>query len=136
MSNSSAPGGIISISDSSSVPSPPSDLDQLARYLVDSSSSDLEILQHCLGLQDLVQAPPLAKNMLVIAFDTESWVWDSKRLTEIGFCIIDSRDMRKVKDIGPHGQGLLQCMYWHHVRIQPNAHLINKEPFLSGNPDA
>ena len=110
-------------------------MNQLLPYLRQAQITDAMVLRHCLGLECLPDAPPSADNMIVISFNTESWVWDSDKLTEIGFCIFDSRDLRQVKDVGPYSQNLLKGMYWYHVRIQPNCHLVNREVFLRGDPD-
>ena len=108
---------------------------QLEVYLHSPGITDAMILRHLLGRERLPDAPPSADNMIVIGFDTESWVWDSEKLTEIGFCIFDSRELRQIKEAGPHGQNLLKGMYWYHVRIQPNCHLVNRASFLRGNPN-
>lgn len=113
---------------------PASEMRQLQNYL-EALHDEAAILRHCLGLQDLSNAPPVAKNMIVVAFDTEAWVWDSSQLTEIGFCVFDSRELRQHNDAGSYGENLLKGMYWYHVRIQPNCHLVNREPFLRGDPD-
>ncbi|KAJ4985335.1 hypothetical protein SVAN01_09186 [Stagonosporopsis vannaccii] len=99
------------------------------------SVDDATILRHCLGLEAVSNAPAIAEDMIVVAFDTESWVWDSSKLTEIGFCVFDFRDLRRVEDVGPYGENLLMGMYWYPIRVQPIAHLVNQEHFLRGYPE-
>ncbi|KAF3034108.1 hypothetical protein E8E11_000059, partial [Didymella keratinophila] len=123
-----------SASNGSASPSPPpSEMTQLDAYLK-NLKDDAAILRYCLGLEGLPGAPPLAKNIIAVASDTESWCHEPNPLTEIGICTFDSRDMREIKQAGPYGENLLKAMYWYHMRIEPNSHLINREPYHSGDP--
>ncbi|KAF9697722.1 hypothetical protein EKO04_004467 [Ascochyta lentis] len=123
---------VIFASHGSPSPSRPSTaMRQLKAFLNRPDISDAAIIRHCLGRENLPGAPSLAENMIVIAFDVESWIHDTILLTEIGFCIFDSREKRKIELAGPHGENLLESMYWYHVRIQGHAHLINP----TGDPE-
>lgn len=130
--------------------------------------SQASVLRHSLGLERLPGAPALADSLMVVAFDTEHYERSHDRMTEIGVCIWETKEMRnatgtnvpsmanlslntndidsgikEVKeeqiddftDLGPYGEKLLQKMLFYHVRIEPNAHLINRK-FCPGNPKA
>ncbi|KAF2679742.1 hypothetical protein K458DRAFT_460583 [Lentithecium fluviatile CBS 122367] len=108
------------------------ELAELASYLKDKTQAN--ILQYCLGIQDFPDAPALAKRIIVICFDTEGWTADSAKITEVGFNTFDIRDTRKVKP-GPHGEKFLKHVYFYHIRVQPNAHLLNIK-YCPGDPTA
>jgi hypothetical protein len=57
---------------------PPSETQQLAAAL--TLKTGREVLSHCLGLSTLEGVPSAAENMIVVSFDTESWVADHGRL--------------------------------------------------------
>lgn len=139
MSSSGASASSIPNSSPSSTapPSPPlvpaSQFQELREAL--RSKPSKAILEHCLGISKLSDVRKSADNMIVVCFDTESWVRDQKRLTEIGIATFDSRDMRAVRKPGMHGEELLKQIYFYHARIQEHAHLINIK-FCSGDPTA
>jgi hypothetical protein len=110
------------------------ELAELAAYLKKKIQAD--ILRYCLGLKDFPDAPPLAKRIIVICFDTEGWTADSAKITEVGFNTFDVRDMFKLGGKrGPHGLNLLKNVYFYHIRVQPNAHLLNIK-YCPGDPTA
>jgi hypothetical protein len=111
---------------------PPSQLDQLRAAL--NTTSGKQVLEHCLGLEQLKADLPLADSMVVVCLDTESWNHDHSKLTEIGVATFDSRDMRAVSHPGMYGEELLKQIYFYHARIEKNAHLLNIK-FCPGNPD-
>jgi hypothetical protein len=77
----------------SASPSPtPSQLDQLRAAL--NTTSGKQVLEHCLGLEQLKADLRLADSMVVVCLDTESWTHDQGKLTEIGIATFDCRDMR------------------------------------------
>ncbi|KAF1828495.1 hypothetical protein BDW02DRAFT_615400 [Decorospora gaudefroyi] len=110
----------------------PSELEQLTTML--SSKSSKEVLEHYLGLNKLQAVSPVAENMIVVCFDTESWTNDHNKITEVGVSTFDSRDMRVVKEAGPYSENLLKQVYFYHARILENAHLLNIK-YCVGNPD-
>jgi hypothetical protein len=137
MSSSGASASSIRNSSRSSTapPSPPLVLASPVQELKEAlySKSSKAILEHCLGSSKLSDVPTSADNMVVVCFDTESWVRDHGRLTEIGIATFDSRDMRAVPKPGMHGEELLKQIYFYHARIQENAHLINIK-YCVGDP--
>jgi hypothetical protein len=108
------------------------ELAELAKYL--EKKSNAEILQYCLGLCEFEDAPPIAERIVVICFDTEGWTADSAKITEVGFNTFDTRDMRKMRP-GPHGENFMKQIYFYHIRVQPNAHLLNIK-YCPGDPTA
>jgi len=113
--------------------SPPTPLEELKTVLV--RRLDQDIFAHSLGIKKMEDIPKLADNMIVVCFDTESWVRDHDKLTEIGIATFDSRDMRTFDSPGMHGEDLLKQVYFYHARIEENAHLINIK-YCPGNPDS
>lgn len=96
------------------------------------------MLRHCLSLEKLPNAPPLADHIIVIAFDTESWERYPGPLTGIGLVTWESKHMRNIvgdAGLGPFGENPFKQMYFYHARIQPTAHLIN-DRFCPGDPTA
>jgi hypothetical protein len=93
------------------------------------------VLEDCLGLKKLDGVSELADNMIVVCFDTESWIHNHNKLTELGVATFDSRDTRALKKPGAYGEGLLKQVYFYHARIEENAHLLNIK-FCPGDPDA
>ncbi|CAO2647484.1 Nn.00g084060.m01.CDS01 [Neocucurbitaria sp. VM-36] len=119
-------------SNSSSAPPPLSELQQLKVAL--SVQFDKAVLEHCLGLSKLPGILPLANCMIAVCFDTESWVYDHDKLTEIGVATFDSRDMYAVKEPGKYGGKLLEQVYFYHARIKEYSHLLNLK-YCVGDPD-
>ncbi|KAG9193755.1 hypothetical protein G6011_03790 [Alternaria panax] len=111
---------------------PPSETQQLASAL--AMKTGRQVLSHCLGLSTLEGVPSAVDNMIVVAFDTENWVGDHDRLTELGVSTFDSRDMRALNGADMHGENLLNQVYFYHARILENAHLLNVK-FCVGDPD-
>lgn len=105
---------------------------QIAKYL--EGKTHLGTMRYCLGLEDFPDAPPLTDRIMVVCFDTEGWTADSAKITEIGFNTFDTRDTRAVKP-GPHGENFLKHVYFYHIRVQPNAHLLNIK-YCPGDPTA
>jgi len=114
-------------------PSPATpELDELAKYLEKKTNADT--LRYCLGLRNFEDAPPLAERIVIICFDTEGWTADSAKITEVGFNTFDTRDTRRVKP-GPHGENFMKQIFFYHIRVQPNAHLLNIK-YCPGDPTA
>ena len=115
-------------------PLPHTPLQQVLAYF--AKKTQTSVMRFCLGLEKYPDAPPLAQNTIVICFDTEGWTADSTKVTEVGFNTFDSRDMRRLPNgPGPFGENALMNTYFYHVRVQPNAHLLNIK-YCPGNPEA
>ncbi|KAF2242329.1 hypothetical protein BU26DRAFT_524476 [Trematosphaeria pertusa] len=119
----------------STSPTPPpqslTELQLLSAFFYDKSQKD--VLKHCLGLEPIPDAPALANSAIVVCFDTEGWTADPSKITEVGLSVFDSRDLRPL-DPGPHGENYLKQIWFYHIRIQPNAHLLNIR-FCVGHPE-
>ncbi|KAJ4371715.1 hypothetical protein N0V86_008268 [Didymella sp. IMI 355093] len=88
---------------------------------------------------------------MVVAFDTEDYERNHDHLAEVGLCTWEPKTMRSItgidchgqparqmgytKDVGPHGEKLLENMFFYHARVQENMHLINNK-FCPGDPTA
>jgi hypothetical protein len=98
-------------------------------FLEQTGPSQLDLLQHFLG-ERLPNAPASLNNAIIIALDTEWYEHAPRDITELGFTVIDT------KDIGPQfgPWDILNRMQVHHVRIQENAHMINKK-YCPGHPN-
>lgn len=121
------------VSHGSASPSPPpSEIAQFKAFLnafknQNRTTADAAVLRHCLGLERLPNAPPLANHIIVIAFDIESCERYPRPLTEIGLVTWESKHMRNIvgdAGLGPFGENLSKQMYFYHARIQPTAHLV------------
>jgi hypothetical protein len=92
-------------------------------------------LRYILGLDVAANAPLLARSIVVNCIDTEHYVWDQSKLTEIGINTFASGDLRQLSaNPGPNGENLLQQVYYYHFRMIPNAHCINTR-YCVGNPE-
>jgi hypothetical protein len=134
MSNSNISRSASRSTGGSSPPSPlSSEIQQLASTLALKSSR--EVFSHCLGLSKLKGVPAVADNMIVLSFDTESWVSNHDAITEVGVSTFDSRDMRALESPGLHGENLLKQVYFYHARMLENAHFLNLK-FCVGDPES
>jgi hypothetical protein len=106
---------------------------ELQRYLL--PKTQLSVLRFCLGLETFEDAPPLAKEIVVICFDTEGWTADSNKICEVGMNTFAVSAMQEIEDIGPHGENLMRRLFFYHIRVRENAHLINIGN-CPGNPEA
>lgn len=112
---------------------PPTPLEELQKAL--ARRLDKDVFAHSLGIGKMEYVPKLAENMIVVCFDTESWVRDHDKLTEIGIATFDSLDMRTFESPGMYSENLLKQVYFYHARIEENAHLINIK-YCPGDPDS
>jgi hypothetical protein len=117
-------------------PLPPPTHSSLAQLKTElSKQMSKHVFKHCLGSTKLEEASDLANNMIVVCFDTESWMHEHSKLIAIGVATFDMCDMNALKDIDIHGENLLKQVYFYHVCIEENAHLVNIE-YLVGDPES
>ena len=97
--------------------------------------SDVEVMQHVLGVSPLPGAPELANCCIINCIDTEDYERDHDFLTEIGLAAFDSREMQPfAANEGPHAEKMLKQVYYYHFRILPNTHMVNRT-FCVGVPE-
>jgi hypothetical protein len=94
--------------------------------------SQLNILSHAFGLENLANLPPicqeLARHMIVIAIDLEHWSENTDHTTEVGMCQLLSTAVRPITasgTLGDHGQKILETGRYYLYRLQENVHLPN-----------
>jgi hypothetical protein len=102
----------------------------LKDYFDITQPTGLSLLQHLFIGKTLADVPVSLNDAVVIGLDTEWWERDSTLLTELGISIIDVRNIRS--HFRPWD--ILKLMQVYHVRIQENAHKLNKG-FCKGEPD-
>jgi hypothetical protein len=106
-------------------------LAELKGYL--DTKTNTEVLRHCLGLSTFEDAPYMIDRIIVVCFDTEGWTADSSKLTEVGFNTFDTRDTRAVSAPGTYGKNLMDQVFFYHIRVQENSHLLNIK-YCPGDP--
>lgn len=73
------------------------------------------------------------QDAVIVASDAEWYEYDDHFITELGISVLDPRSIPQPISASPWG--ILTSMENYHVRIQPHAHLTNKD-LCEGHPDA
>ena len=119
---------------SSSPPMSPKDLNFVISTGIHQGLSQIALLQHWLRLSAIPFDPSAAKaalrDAIIVGLDAEWWEHDSSYITELGVSILDPRFISDWDSPWT----VLQSMVTQHVRIKPNAHLMNSE-LCRGFPD-
>ncbi|KAI4635389.1 uncharacterized protein J4E87_000340 [Alternaria ethzedia] len=107
-------------------------MEEVRRFFLGKSHT--KILQYGLGME-MPGAPPLAAHTIVVTMDCEMHEIEPRVLTEYGLNTFSRKEMAPVlENPGIHGENVLQNIYYYHIRIRENAHLINWR-FVRGNPE-
>ncbi|KAF2657712.1 hypothetical protein K491DRAFT_776939 [Lophiostoma macrostomum CBS 122681] len=95
--------------------------------------SQLRILQHFLGRR-LPYAPHALEDAVFVGLDAEWFERGSKDITELGFSILDSRNITTSLYSQEGIWGALQHMQVKHIRLRETAHMVNTK-LCPGRPD-
>ena len=114
------------------------------------STSDLDVLKHCLGLAGHDNVPGNAKDMAelikVVCFDLEHWSSNTDEMVEIGIAQFSVQDMLAITKptrqpaahgshaYGDHGEELMKQIQFNLLRIIENSHL-DRTHLTSKGPD-
>lgn len=118
----------------------PTPFDELKARFAEDKTTDLEVLRHCLGLEDICMqassnkgvtktgtiAQELAKQTLLVCIDVEHYTLNSAEMTEIGIGIMETNEALNVSlsdTLGDHGESLMQLGQYHHFRLVEKSHL-------------
>ena len=94
--------------------------------------TDVQVMQHVIGVSPLPDAPQLANSCIVNCIDTEDYERNHDFLTEIGLAAFDSREMQPfAANPGPHAEKMLKQVYYYHFQILLNTYIVN-ETFCIG----
>lgn len=102
--------------------------------------TDLEVLQHCIGLSTIKTAPignkdmlraralvdQLAEHTVVVCIDCEHYTLNSDEMTEIGIGIMHTQDalpFAQSGDFGDHGENIMKQAKYHFFRLREKTHL-------------
>jgi len=107
-------------------------MEEVRRFFLGKSHT--QILQYGLGME-IPGAPPLAAHTIVVTMDCEMHEIEPRVLTEFGLNTFSRKEMAPVlRSPGIHGEMILRNIYYYHIRVRENAHLINWR-FVRGNPE-
>ncbi|KAI4939256.1 uncharacterized protein J4E92_000540 [Alternaria infectoria] len=107
-------------------------MEEVRRFFLGKSHT--QILQYGLGME-IPGAPPLAAHTIVVTMDCEMHEIEPRVLTEYGLNTFSRKEMAPVLNSpGIHGEKILRNIYYYHIRVRENAHLINWR-FVKGNPE-
>jgi len=107
-------------------------MEEVRRFFLGKSHT--QILQYGLGME-MPGAPPLAAHTIVVTMDCEMHEIEPRVLTEYGLNTFSRKEMAPVlRSPGIHGENILRNIYYYHIRVRENAHLINWR-FVRGNPE-
>ncbi|KAF2094258.1 hypothetical protein NA57DRAFT_80669 [Rhizodiscina lignyota] len=99
-----------------------------------SSLSDLEVIQHALGLSvSNVNVPSTPLDCVIVVADVESNERNHEQLLEWGQFVIDSSNIDDVH-LDQADAELLRCGEARHYRIKENAHITNRR-YVQGCPE-
>ncbi|KAF2117089.1 hypothetical protein BDV96DRAFT_469504, partial [Lophiotrema nucula] len=89
----------------------------------------VSILSHFLK-KTMDHAPLALDDAVIVGLDVEWYERGTDDITELGICILDTKNISEEFDI----LEVIQCMQVFHARIKENAHMLNTE-LCPGRPD-
>jgi hypothetical protein len=111
-----------------STPSPTQRLLALRNSL--GRANDLDVLRHCLGLQQTLNIDPIARQIaeytVIVSIDAEHWSGNTLEMTELGLCTIARQDLLQIvqaQNFGEHGENVSRAAKFFFFRMLQKSHL-------------